>query len=192
MPQAFTVRAVEHGTNLRWSPPSNSGSAPITYNISWNGGAQTVTGTSASVSGLANGQSYAFTLTAADGAGTGPPAIATAKLAYPVRQFNAFDDESGSVNVDPNPAPSANGVGQIPQGSGQAVTVICQTAGVSFADPVQTWKTTDIWDKIEWNGGTAYVLDLYIDTPASAGYGSTAAGAPPGDVFSDPPLWHCS
>jgi len=189
-PQGFTTSAVEHGAHLSWSPPGNAGRTPISYNLSWSGGAETVAGTSASVGGLTNGQSYTFTLTAANSAGTGPPVSAAAHLTYPVGQFNAFDDQSGSVPVETAPAPSAH-IGTIPQGASQPLTVICQTAGVSVSDPFQTWKSTDIWDEVQWNGGVGWVLDLYVSTPASAGSGDTPGSTPPGNVFSDPPLWHC-
>jgi serine/threonine-protein kinase PknK len=192
-PRNFTASAVQHGATLRWSAPAGIGRTPVTYRLSWSGQSESVNGTSAAVSGLINGQSYTFTLRASSAAGSGPAVAATTSLAYDRQQYQAFDDESGQVAVQPAPTASNNPIGYIPAGSNQPLTVICQVASQTYSDPFQTWKTTDIWDRIAWNGSTAYVLDLYIATPNSAGYGSKAADAQtyPGDRFS-PPLWTCS
>lgn len=192
-PAGFTATGVNHGASLSWSAPAGGG-APPAYTISYSGataGTAPASGTSAQVTGLTNGGQYSFTLTAANAAGSAQ-ATATASLVPPPQSFAAFDDQSGAVTVRSGPSTSSGAVGQIPQNSAMGLTVSCQVLGGSATDPYQTWKTSQVWDQIQWNGGTAYVSDLYVDTPHSAGQGNSAPDPyPPGD-YSYPPVWQCS
>jgi uncharacterized protein YraI len=191
-PSGFTATGVNHGANLSWSAPANG--QPLAYTLSWSGatsGSTSASGTSAQVTGLTNGGQYSFILTAANAAGSAQ-ATATASLVPPPQSFSAFNNQSGPVTVRSGPSTSAGSVGQIPQGSSMGLTVHCQVLGGSATDPFQTWKTSQLWDEIDWNGGTAYVSDLYVNTPHSAGTGSSAPDPYAPNDYSYPPLWQCS
>ncbi|MDR0343779.1 MAG: fibronectin type III domain-containing protein, partial [Nocardiopsaceae bacterium] len=192
-PAGFTAAGVNHGANLSWSAPAGGG-APPAYTVSYSGatsGTAPASGTSAQVTGLTNGGQYGFTLTAANAAGSAQ-ATATASLVPPPQGFSAFDDQSNQVRVRSAPSTSASQVGTIPQGSGMALTVNCQVLAESVTDQYQTWKTSQVWDQVQWNGGTAYVSDLYVNTPHSAGQGSSAPDPYPPADYSYPPVWQCS
>lgn len=74
-PAAPTATPGESQVALQWMPPAETGSSAIVgYVVQWQGGAQPVGSaqTELVVSGLTNGQVYAFTVTAVNAAGPGP------------------------------------------------------------------------------------------------------------------------
>jgi uncharacterized protein YraI len=192
-PANFTATGINHGANLSWSAPANP---PSAYTISWTGATSSTllasgTSTSAQINGLTNGGQYTFTLTATNAAGSAS-ATATASLVPPQRQYQAFDNQSNSVTVRSGPGTQYSAVSpSIPQYSNMTLTVHCQALGGSATDGYQTWKTSQVWDQIDWNGGTAWVSDLYVSTPNSAGQGSSPPD-PHGPTDFSPTLWQCS
>ena len=87
-PTAVTASAGNASALVSWTAPSNNGGSAISGYIATSapGGrtcAQASGPLACTVSGLTNGQAYAFTVTASNGAGTGPPSSASA-LVTPV------------------------------------------------------------------------------------------------------------
>jgi hypothetical protein len=76
-PVISTVKPGDKTVTVSWSPPSNDGGSTITaYKVSATPGSQscsTVTKTSCAVTGLTNGTSYAFSVTATNRIGTSSP-----------------------------------------------------------------------------------------------------------------------
>jgi hypothetical protein len=65
---------------VTFTPPASNGGAPITsYTVTASPGGQTATGSGSPifVGGLVNGQSYTFTVTATNAAGTGPSSLSS-------------------------------------------------------------------------------------------------------------------
>jgi hypothetical protein len=62
---------------LTWAAPAATGGSAITgYTVATSpGGTTTVTGTSATITGLTSGTAYTFTVTANNGVGTGPTSV---------------------------------------------------------------------------------------------------------------------
>jgi hypothetical protein len=187
-PQDFQVSGVNHGADLQWAAPANAAAQPVTYRLSWNGGTQDgITGTSASVTGLTNGQQYTFTLTAANAAGSGQAATATLTLTPPPHNYQIWNNSDSVLYVDSAPSPAGtNGstpVGSIPAGQAPTVAVQCQVQAGTATDPFD--HTSDnIWDRVTWNGQTAYISDMYVNTANSLARNY--------DSFTGPPLWECT
>jgi hypothetical protein len=72
-------------------------------------------------------------------------------------------------------------VGVIGPTDNPTLTVICQVHGEHISDSYYPGIDSYVWDKVEWNGGTAYIADPYIMTPSSSQ-----------NLYSDPPIWRCS
>ena len=177
-PQGFTARAVNHGADLSWSAPANASGA-TTYTV---GGAATWSGpgTHFSASGLTNNKSYGFTVTAKNAAGQSGTASTSATLKpVPHTYRNQYNDDTNTYIRD-SPAAGGNRISKIPKGYYGDFSIQCQARGVHVTDDYNG-RSSDIWDKITYNGVTGYVSDMYFNTTGS---GTTN--------FSDPPLWGCS
>jgi alpha-tubulin suppressor-like RCC1 family protein len=104
-PTGLTATAGDRAATLGWTPPATNGSAITGYVVSVTPSAGAVVSVNpatatASVTGLTNDQSYTFTVSAANGVGTGPvspPSAAfTPKAPVTVGTFNV----SGAINSD--------------------------------------------------------------------------------------------
>ena len=188
-----SFRTVEHSIALAWTAPSSDGGAPVHYTVSWSGGATgsspSLTGLTYSISSLTNQQTYTVSLTAANPAGSStPPATASGLLDGPHAAANVYNNSSLTVFMRSGPHltdPVRHTFPATPAGGrGAAVTVICQSVGDTFTDPVNGTVSGDIWDRVLYNGQPGYISDLYVSTPSSV------AGRY--QSFSDPPLWRCS
>jgi len=185
-PGGLSLGVVEHGINASWSAPGNNGGGSLTYSVSWGSGSQNgITGTSTSIGGLTNQQSYTVSVTASNAAGSSSAAVASATLTPPRQTYNNYDHTSLTVNVRSSPDTGAASLAQmptVPAGQlGEAVTVYCQVTGGSYADPADPALAGNIWDKINFRGTIGYAADIYVSTPNSMNL-----------RFSDPPLWNCN
>jgi hypothetical protein len=82
-PQSLTATSTSSSVTVKWRAPADTGGSPVTSYVLTGAGrpAQTLAGTarSVTVTGLAAGTGYSFTLTAVNAAGAGPAARVTAK-----------------------------------------------------------------------------------------------------------------
>ena len=95
-PTAVAATAGDGVATVTWGPAPDNRSPITGYTVAWVGGSTTVgpgAGT-ATISGLANGTSYAFTVTAVNGVGAGP-AVST----NPVTPTAPFRAASAPVNL---------------------------------------------------------------------------------------------
>ena len=87
---------------VSWTAPASNGGAPITnYTVTSSPGGKTCTTstTSCTVTGLTNGTSYTFTVTATNGSGTGPASSASA-AAIPATVPSAPTGVTGTSNAN--------------------------------------------------------------------------------------------
>jgi hypothetical protein len=82
-PTGVSAQAGDGAATVAWRAPSNTGGSAITsYTVaSYPGGiTRTVTGTTATVTGLTNGTSYTFTVTATNAVGSGPASTRSSSI----------------------------------------------------------------------------------------------------------------
>lgn len=192
-PQSLKQGApVEHGANLSWSAPANAGGTPLTYEVHLGSKALKtgITGTSTAVGGLTNFTTPTISVVAVNPAGRSNPA-ATLKLdisppkplhTYKTHQRKDVAGGNGPLYVRSAPnTGSGTLVDTIKPTENPTVTVICQVHGEHISDSYYTKIDSYVWDKVQWNGGTAYIADPYLTTKNSLS-----------NDYSDPPLWRCT
>jgi hypothetical protein len=198
VPDAPTIGAATPGNGsatVAFTPPSNSGGVPITsYTVtatdatnSANGG-QTATGANSpiTVTGLTNGDSYTFSVTATNDVGTGPPSSPTGAVVpaiapgAPTIGTATAGNASASVSFTP---PSSNGGSPI-----LSYTVIA-TDSTNSANGGQT--TTGSTSPITIGGltnGDSYTFTVTATNAAATGPASAPSNAVvPLGVPSPPP-----
>ncbi len=76
-PTFLSATAGNTQATLTWTTPAANGSPITGYTVSWSGGSQSCTGSPCTITGLTNGTSYIFTVTATNAEGTGPTSSAS-------------------------------------------------------------------------------------------------------------------
>ncbi|PZG42612.1 hypothetical protein C1I98_19610 [Spongiactinospora gelatinilytica] len=84
-------------------------------------------------------------------------------LAYPTQSYKNANNGTTDSLIQCGPQGGCE-VGKIPKGEYRSLTVICQTKGKTITDNEQG-GTSDVWNRIEWNGGVAYISDTLMATP---------------------------
>jgi outer membrane protein assembly factor BamB len=166
VPTSVAATAGDGRVSLAWSAPS-TGTPPVTYNV-YRGTAPGkeaaspiatgLTGTGYVSTGLANGTTYYFEITATNGAGTS--GFSTEVSATPVTvpgaptQLNATTNHAGGVSLNWR-APSSNGGspvtgyrlyrGTSAGGETALTTVSCTTSTCSFTDTSTKKNTTYVY-----------------------------------------------
>jgi hypothetical protein len=149
-PTGVTAVRADSSAVVSWSAPASDGGSTITgYTVTSTPGGPTCTtagALSCTVSGLANGTAYTFTVTATNGAGTGPPSTASSRVTpqtsgatyHPMTPARLLDTRNGTglscKLVANTPATFAvAGVDGIP---GDATAV---TGNVTAVDETAAW-----------------------------------------------------
>ncbi|MGI8329733.1 hypothetical protein ACRYCC_07185 [Actinomadura scrupuli] len=183
-PRSVQAVAESAGARVTWAAPLGSGSAPVTYRVSWTGpttGARTgLTGTSVSLNEVWRNGQYTFTVTSANGAGAGQEAQTGAHLVGPSRQYAIQHNGSGSkayVRVSPD---TSSAIAGTIVDNGHTLTVNCQKMGAYFDRGVGDNFKGSLYDHISYNGFSGYMVGYLVATPKN-----------PWQEYAGPPLWVC-
>ncbi|NUP54150.1 MAG: DUF1929 domain-containing protein [Catenulispora sp.] len=189
-PTAVTATPGPSSATVTWTAPA-SGGAPITsYTVTANGTATTtVTGnppaTSAVISGLTNGTSYTFTVTATNSAGTSPPstpsnAVVPTNVVAPVFiQQASIHKGSGTTAAVPLGAPVTVGNRLIVQvgvwnTSSATATNVTDSAGNTYTE-LTHFTASDHTELSVWSapitagGGTKPTVTATVSSSADVG-----------------------
>ena len=179
-PQGLSPQVSQHQIQLSWSPPAAPGGGTVTYTVDWGSGPQTASGTSYTITGLANFSTYNVTVTASSQAGTGGSQSASVSVS-PGRTwgYNVASWVTDPLRLRTGPSTSDGIITTYYNPGGMAVGVICQTWGSGYKDPSGTpnFGSPAVWDKLTSGG---YMADGYITTPNASS-----------NQFS-PSIWQCS
>ncbi|GAA2416871.1 hypothetical protein GCM10010191_29130 [Actinomadura vinacea] len=144
--------------------------AGVTYLLSVDGGAPVPVKSPHTVVGLRNDEKHQFRLTAQNGAGTAPARTTTVDLAYPRRQYKNANNNQTNTLIRPAPRQEGNtNIGRIPQGEYRSLTVICQVRGGDYTES-ETNYSSNVWNRIEWNGGIGYLHEGLMETPRTGSF----------------------
>jgi hypothetical protein len=180
-PVGLTSSASPNTIVATWTAPTNTGGGTVTYTVSVNNGpAAPVPTTRDSIGSLPDFNTYTVTVTAVSPAGPGGTMSTTVNLSGPPGSY--VTTNSGDIlYVRSGPGTNYPSIGILSMNGGVGVTVICQAAGGAYKEPNPPYTPRgDIWDKIAYGSGPAYVGDFYVSTPNSQN-----------EAFSWPPLWQC-
>lgn len=99
-PTNLTATPAAGGVSLAWNAPSTGGSPITGYTVTNTpaGGTCTVTGTTASCTGLTPQTAYTFTVVASNAAGDGPAATVTATAAAPASRASTVTENAQAPN----------------------------------------------------------------------------------------------
>ncbi|WP_369206802.1 hypothetical protein [Streptomyces sp. PU-14G] len=152
------------GINLTWQAPGNAGSG-TQYTVTGGKQPKTTSATKAQLTGLANNRTYNVTVAATNAAGSGGSTAVSVNLSHPLNRRitdNADDGEEVGIRTQPSTKEGTR-LGQVPAGETPMLKVICQVEGTPEVHDTYGWKSA-VWDRIEWDGKTGYVSDLWVDT----------------------------
>jgi len=154
----------QHQVRVTWSAPANDGGAPVTYTVSWGAGEHAgLSGTSDTIAGLTNFQTYTITVTARNPAGASqPPATATTSLRPRSTWGGTVTNTQFELYVRQQPTTESIILHVFPAGSGQAVSVVCLTSGGSWVDPTGS-PSGNTWYRVS-SPANGFVAAGYVDT----------------------------
>ena len=185
-PSAPSAVGGDSQATVSWTAPSSNGSAVLSYTATASPGGATCTTpdgvtSSCTVTGLTNGTSYTFTVTATNGVGTGAASVPTSAVT-PLRVAGAPGNVTAtaanrSLSVSWNP-PSSNG--------GSAITSYTATAspGGAWCSYTVTSPEVDGCTILNLTNGTSYTVTVRATN--TLGLGPASAPSAPAIPKTNP------
>lgn len=173
-PSAVTATAGDGSATLTWGVPPDNRSPITLYTVSWPGGSRTVSRPSATITGLVNGTTYVFTVSATNAAGTGPgassnPVTPAANVVPPSPPTNvAVQYDAATRNAVLSWAPPAN------LGGGTLTHYLVTAPGVA-EQPVTGQTTT--FTNVQGTGTLTFTVKAVTRAPDGTALTSAAAAA---------------
>ena len=140
-PIGLTAIANDSIIYLSWSAPSSDGGSTIDHYVIYQNGVdvQHVTGTSVTITGLTNGQTYSFKIAANNSVGTGPQT--TSISAKPVPPSTVPKSPTGLIVTPGNTQVSISWTAPISNGGATIDYYIVYQDGIDVSHPTATTKT---------------------------------------------------
>lgn len=179
-PTGLAAQATTSGAKVSWTAPPGADSA--TYRLTWQGpvsGSTTVTATSATLGDVWTNGDYTFTVTAANGAGTGSAAGIDAKLTGPPSTYQVTSNGNSDGYIRQAADAGSPLVATMHDNNGDNVTVHCQERGTFYQHPNNPSLAGDMYTNITWKNNRGYVIGYLVDTPANW------------KNFNGPKIWKC-
>jgi hypothetical protein len=160
---------------VSFSPPTSDGGATITgYTVTSSPGGITASGTASpiTITGLTNGTSYTFTVTATNSAGTGPPSVATNSVtpeaaatvpSAPLNPVATAGNTTASISFSP---PTSTGGDPI-----TSYTVTSTPGGLTATGAASPLTVTGL------TNGTSYTFTVKATNAVGTGPASVASNA---------------
>lgn len=154
------------GINLTWQAPGIAGKGTrYTVTGSGNDPKQPFAATHVSLTGLKNNRTYNLSVAATNAAGSGgstPVRVDLSNRKDIKIADNADDGEEVGIRTEPS-TKAGRRLGAVPGGQTPTMKFICQVTGSMETHDTYKWRS-DKWDRIDYNGQTGYVSDLWMDT----------------------------
>ena len=178
-PQQLSAQVSQHQVQLSWSPPASSGGGAVSYTVGWGSGSAHTAGTSYTITGLSNFQTYPVTVTASTPAGQSQPVAQSVSVSPGTTwHYNVSSWVTLPLNIRTGPSTADGILTTLNPAGGVPVQVACQVRGGGYTDPTGTpsFPGGAVWDKLSSGG---YIADGYINTPSASS-----------NQFSAP-IWQC-
>jgi hypothetical protein len=160
---------------LNWGAAPVNGTPVTSYLVTWgNGGSQTVSGTSATPSGLVNDTAYTFTVIAVNAQGPGPAVTATGQSSGAPVAVGAPTFASTSTANKSTRAVTVSWTGVDPNGLGPTLYTVNRTGGGSPKTVCTDSASTRCLDDGLPNDGTIYTYTVTARNQAVGGANHTA------------------
>ena len=154
-PTGVTAAAGAGQATVSWTPPVSNGGSPITgYTVTSDpagGTASTLGATSTTVTGLANGTAYTFTVVASNAVGPSAPSTPSNSVTPSAAAVNSNTAEGGTAGVSVTTANSGGA-------SGNAFTVVGKGSGASIVFATAAAAHGTLGYSLHGSSGTATLV----------------------------------
>jgi hypothetical protein len=151
----------QHQIRVSWTAPASDGGGTLTYQVSLGSATQSVSGDSATFTGLTNFVGYSASVVAVSSAGSSGAASQSKTLAAGPWSGTIYNNAVFAVNLRSGPGTNYTSIGSFAAPGGEHVTVYCVKPGGSWQDPSGS-PAGSTWYQLSNPAG--YVATGYVNT----------------------------